>query len=101
MNATMMIQYVHFVADGLLAMLGCAKVFGATNPLDYMEQISMNTKVNFFERRVTEYSLAGVSVDKAMPRTRRARKDNGEDEETPAVVSSGEEETVFTLDSDF
>jgi ribonucleotide reductase beta subunit family protein with ferritin-like domain len=101
MNATMMIQYVHFVADGLLAMLGCAKVFGATNPLDYMEQISMNTKVNFFERRVTEYSLAGVSVDKAMPRTRRVRKDNGEDDETPAVVSSGEEETVFTLDSDF
>lgn len=98
MNATMMIQYVRFVADGLLAMLGSPKVYNVPNSLDFMDQISMATKVNFFERRVTEYSLADVSTDKAVSRPRRARKDNGEDDETPATVSAGE---VFTFDSDF
>ena len=101
MNAAMMIQYVRFVADGLLAMLGAAKVFNVENPLQFMEQICMSTKVNFFERRVTEYSLAGVSTDKAATRPRRTRKDNEEDGEAPAVVSTDGGTTHFALDSDF
>ncbi|MDN5212610.1 ribonucleoside-diphosphate reductase small subunit [Fulvivirgaceae bacterium BMA12] len=60
MNADLMCQYIEFVADRLLAELGCTKVYGATNPFDFMEMISLQGKTNFFEKRVGEYQKAGV-----------------------------------------
>ena len=60
MNAAQMTQYVEFVADRLLRELGCAAHYGATNPFDWMDLISMQGKTNFFERRVGEYQKAGV-----------------------------------------
>ena len=36
------------------------KVYGATNPFDFMEMISLRGKTNFFEKRVAEYQKAGV-----------------------------------------
>ena len=36
--------------------LGCDKVYGATNPFDWMETISLEGKTNFFEKRVGDYS---------------------------------------------
>ena len=60
MNAAQMSQYVEFVADRLLRELGCAAHYGATNPFDWMDLISMQGKTNFFERRVGEYQKAGV-----------------------------------------
>ena len=61
MNAELMCQYIEFVADRLLAELGCDKVYNATNPFDFMELISLQGKTNFFEKRVGEYKKAGVS----------------------------------------
>jgi ribonucleotide reductase beta subunit family protein with ferritin-like domain len=55
-----MIQYVEFVADRLLSALGAPKLFLGTNPFDFMELISLNGKTNFFEKRVSEYTKAGV-----------------------------------------
>lgn len=60
MNADLMNQYIEFVADRLLSELGCAKHYGATNPFDFMEMISLQGKTNFFEKRVGEYQKAGV-----------------------------------------
>lgn len=60
MNSDLMCQYIEFVADRLLAELGCPKVYGATNPFDFMEMISLQGKTNFFEKRVGEYQKAGV-----------------------------------------
>ncbi|MCB0756115.1 MAG: ribonucleotide-diphosphate reductase subunit beta [Flavobacteriales bacterium] len=60
MNATLMCQYIEFVADRLLGELGCPKVYNATNPFDFMEMISLQGKTNFFEKRVSEYQKAGV-----------------------------------------
>ena len=60
MNADLMCQYIEFVADRLLAELGCPKIYGATNPFDFMEMISLQGKTNFFEKRVGEYQKAGV-----------------------------------------
>ena len=60
MNADLMCQYIEFVADRLLGELGCAKIFGATNPFDFMDMISLQGKTNFFEKRVAEYQKAGV-----------------------------------------
>merc|ERR1712086_324673 len=60
MNNDMMTRYIEFVADRLLASLGHPKLFGASNPFDWMELISLQGKTNFFEKRVGEYQKAGV-----------------------------------------
>ena len=87
MNCTLMKQYIEFVADRLLLELGFSKVntglfgaprvllklvlcihgllcafqaFQAENPFDFMENISLEGKTNFFEKRVGEYQRMGV-----------------------------------------
>ncbi|KAL6778272.1 RIR2L [Auxenochlorella protothecoides x Auxenochlorella symbiontica] len=84
MNAEAMGQYIEFVADRLLVALGCDKLYGSVNPFDFMDQISLQGKTNFFERRVGEYQRAGVMRS--------------------AAVANGEvrgEQHVFTTDADF
>merc|ERR1719382_1035382 len=60
MNSELMTRYIEFVADRLLTALGHTKLFGSTNPFDWMELISLQGKTNFFEKRVGEYQKAGV-----------------------------------------
>ncbi len=60
MNANLMSQYLEFVTDGLLADLGCEKVYNTANPFDFMDMISLQGKTNFFEKRVGDYQKAGV-----------------------------------------
>jgi ribonucleoside-diphosphate reductase beta chain len=60
MNAKMMGQYIEFVADRWLGELGYDKVYGASNPFDFMEMISLQGKTNFFEKRVGDYQKSGV-----------------------------------------
>jgi len=60
MNSDLMTQYLEFVADRLLVSLGCSKVYNSTNPFDFMENIAIQGKTNFFEKRVAEYQKAGV-----------------------------------------
>ncbi len=61
MNADLMKQYLEFVVDGLLDQLHCDKVFNAKNPFEFMNQIALKTKTNFFEGRSTEYKSADLS----------------------------------------
>lgn len=61
MNSDLMNEYIEFVADRLLAELGCEKQYNTANPFDFMEMISLEGKTNFFEKRVSEYSKAGVA----------------------------------------
>ena len=60
MNAKLMSQYIEFVADRWLSELGYDKYYGATNPFDFMEMISLQGKTNFFEKRVGDYQKSGV-----------------------------------------
>jgi ribonucleoside-diphosphate reductase beta chain len=60
MNAKLMGQYIEFVADRLLVQLGYPKIWGVSCPFPFMERISLEGKTNFFEKRVAEYSKAGV-----------------------------------------
>eukprot|EP00798_Chlamydomonas_sp_ICE-L_P019702 gene19702-biopygen28526 len=60
MNKDSMIQYIMYVADRLLLQMGYSKVYNSKNPFPFMERISLEGKTNFFERRVSEYSLANV-----------------------------------------
>ncbi|HMS29150.1 MAG TPA: ribonucleotide-diphosphate reductase subunit beta [Saprospiraceae bacterium] len=75
MNASLMCQYIEFVADRLLVALGNEKVYKVENPFPWMELISMQGKTNFFEKRVAEYQKAGVKT--------------------------GTEKKVFTVDEEF
>jgi ribonucleoside-diphosphate reductase subunit M2 len=81
MNAVLMEQYIKFVADRLILSLGFDKLYDVENPFQFMENISLGGKTNFFERRVGEYAKAGVM--------------SGIDGE------EGEDGHVFTLDADF
>ena len=62
MNADLMCQYIEFVADRLLVALGNDKAYNSTNPFDFMDMISLQGKTNFFEKRVSDYSKAGVNA---------------------------------------
>jgi ribonucleotide reductase beta subunit family protein with ferritin-like domain len=61
MNAELMCQYIEFVADRLIVQLGYDKKYGVSNPFDFMELISIESKVNFFERTNSAYALADKS----------------------------------------
>ena len=59
MNKDLMSEYIEFVADRLLTQLGYSKLFNTVNPFEFMNQIGMDGKTNFFEQRVTEYQIGG------------------------------------------
>jgi len=63
MSAPRMADYIEFVADRLMVSLGYPKIWNTANPFPWMESISLEGKDNFFEKRVTNYALAGVGVD--------------------------------------
>jgi ribonucleoside-diphosphate reductase beta chain len=60
MNSELMIQYLEFVTDRLLVELGCSRVYNSENPFDFMANIALQGKTNFFEKRVGEYQKAGI-----------------------------------------
>ena len=60
MNDLLMSQYIEYVADRLMIQLGYNAIWNSRNPFDFMENISLSGKTNFFERRVGEYAKAGV-----------------------------------------
>ena len=63
MNSDLMKEYLEFVADRLLIDLGCSKIHGTANPFDFMQNIALQNKTNFFEKRVAEYKKAGVGKE--------------------------------------
>ena len=60
MCADSMGAYIEFVADRLMSELGCSKVYGTANPFPFMEQISLQGKSNFFEKRESSYAKANI-----------------------------------------
>jgi ribonucleoside-diphosphate reductase beta chain len=61
MNSDLMAKYLEFVTDRLLVSLGVPKVYNSENPFDFMQNIAIQGKTNFFEKRVAEYQKAGVN----------------------------------------
>ena len=62
MNATLMTQYIQFVADRLCVQLGYDKIYNVSNCFDFMELISLEGKTNFFEKRNDSYALANKTI---------------------------------------
>jgi len=61
MNNKLMKQYLEFVTDQLLIQMGCPPVFNVIQPFDFMGQIALKGKQNFFEGRPTEYKKSDLS----------------------------------------
>ncbi|AUV65316.1 RR2 [Alphabaculovirus myunipunctae] len=59
-NAESMGEYIEFVADRLLVQLNLPRYFNASNPFAFMNNIALEGKTNFFERRVGEYKRYGA-----------------------------------------
>jgi ribonucleoside-diphosphate reductase subunit M2 len=94
MNSTLMCQYIEFVADRLLLALGNPKFYNATNPFDFMENISLAGKTNFFEKRVGDYQKAGVMAGTA----KHAQNEDG----TPVAVKEAQGQSGdFAFEEDF
>lgn len=55
MNSELMNKYIEYTADRVAQHFGFQKIYNAEQPFDFMRLIDMESKVNFFERRVTEY----------------------------------------------
>ena len=62
MNSDLMKQYLEYVSDRLLIDFGVGKIYYSENPFDFMKNIAMENKTNFFEKRVGEYAKKGVGV---------------------------------------
>ena len=92
MNSKLMCQYIEFVADRLLLALGNPKHYNATNPFDFMENISLAGKTNFFEKRVGDYQKAGIMEGN---KKTQAKKDGGVQEAAPVMKGD------FAFDEDF
>lgn len=59
-NASTMSQYVKYCGDHLLGRIGVEPLYNVENPYPWMDMISLDSKSNFFEKRVSEYQMAGV-----------------------------------------
>lgn len=55
MNSELMTDYIKYVADRLLVQLGFNKIYNTTNPFNFMVNIGLDGKTNFFELKVTDY----------------------------------------------
>lgn len=62
MNCKLMCQYIEFVADRLLYNLGETKLYNTKNPFDFMENISLVGKTNFFDKKEANYQKAFVGI---------------------------------------
>ena len=60
MNSDLMKQYLEYVTDRLFMDLKVGKVFNVENPFDFMTNIALDNKTNFFEKRVAEYNKSGT-----------------------------------------
>ena len=62
MNASMMEEYLQFIANRRLVQIGLEEEFvGATNPFPWMSEImDLRKEKNFFETRVIEYQTGGA-----------------------------------------
>ena len=62
MNASMMEEYLKFIANRRLAQIGLPEQFpGVSNPFPWMSEImDLKKEKNFFETRVTEYQTGGA-----------------------------------------
>lgn len=63
MNCALMSEYIEYVADRWLVLLGHKKIYNAKCPFTFMELLNVNTKENFFEHDVSEYNKSDGNTE--------------------------------------
>lgn len=61
MNSNLMREYIKYVADRLLVQLRFEKIYNVENPFDFMKNMCLDGKTNFFEARTSEYNHASIA----------------------------------------
>lgn len=56
MNKDLMTDYIMYIADRLLLLLGYDKIYNKQNPFQFMEMSASETKASFFEVKVSSYA---------------------------------------------
>ena len=68
MNEALMKEYIRYIADRTMLMLGYDKIYNKQNPFSFMEASCLESKGNFFECKISEYAKAGVNAEgKSIP----------------------------------
>lgn len=62
MNCNLMKEYIECTADRWLVLLGYSKIYNTKNPFGFMELISVNEKVSFFECVNSNYTKSNVGA---------------------------------------
>lgn len=78
MNEDLMTDYIMYMADRLLLMLGYKKIYNKTNPFQFMEKSASDVKASFFEVRNASYAkpVSFVAGQTAMTETLKANLDD-------------------------
>jgi ribonucleotide reductase beta subunit family protein with ferritin-like domain len=63
MNSKLMKDYIYYIADRVLVMLGYNKKYFKENPFHFMEYSSIDGKTNFFDAKVSEYQMASINIE--------------------------------------
>ena len=63
MNKDLMGEYIQYIADRWLVLLGYKKIWNKTCPFSFMDLISVNNKTNFFENNVSNYVKSNVGTN--------------------------------------
>lgn len=66
MTSKRMSQYILYTADVLLSQLGVEKLYKVDNPFEFMSNIGLPMKSNFFEVKVTDYKKTGNINEKEL-----------------------------------
>lgn len=67
-------QYIEFVADRFLVVLGNERYYNKMNPFDFTN--SLQGKTTFFEKRVSDWAKAGISNSSTPDLTSQPSKSN-------------------------
>ena len=71
MNKVLMSEYIEFVADRLVQQLGFDKIYDSKCPFDFMEQIGLDGKTNFFEKEFRSINCLDLTMKKSCIQSKR------------------------------
>ena len=77
MNEDLMTEYIMYIADRLLVMIGYPKIYNKANPFQFMEKSASDVKASFFEVRNAAYAkpVSFVAGQTAMTETLKVNLD--------------------------
>jgi ribonucleoside-diphosphate reductase beta chain len=56
-------DYICYIADRVLSMLGYDKLYNKANPFHFTQYSDVDGKTNFFDAKVSEYQLGSINID--------------------------------------